>query len=185
MRRREREGIVPAEEGAPTKYPQLVGPLAPLALSARATAQTQGTTPLRAPWPSRGLGRLECQVAATSGGRTRHVPLDGARGGPWEEFARSETAFLCGRHRLGEGPVRHLVSRYGRRARDVAAYLERDPALARPALAGEPDLLAEFAYQHDHEMALFPADHLLRRTRLGLFHPEAQQARQPARGAPG
>ena len=36
----------------------------------------------------------------------------------------------------------------------------------------EPDLLAEFAYQRDHEMALTPADFLLRRTRLGLFRPD-------------
>jgi glycerol-3-phosphate dehydrogenase len=54
----------------------------------------------------------------------------------------------------------------------VAAYLARDPALARPVVAGEPDLWAEFAYQRDHEMALYQADHLLRRTRLGLFRPE-------------
>jgi glycerol-3-phosphate dehydrogenase len=107
--------------------------------------------------------------------RTRHFPLDGRPEGPWQEFARSETAFLRERHGLGEESARHLADRYGTRARDVAAYLEADPALARPVVTGEPDLLAEFAYQRDHEMALFPADHLLRRTRLGLFHPELPQ----------
>ena len=59
-----------------------------------------------------------------------------------------------------------------RRASEVAAYLERDPALAKPVVAGEPELRAEFAYQQEHEMALYPQDHLLRRTRLGLFRPE-------------
>jgi glycerol-3-phosphate dehydrogenase len=104
--------------------------------------------------------------------RTRHFPLDGTPEVPWEVYARTETAFLRQRHGLEEESARHLVSRYGQRARDVAAYLEGDPALARPVVAGEPDLRAEFAYQRNHEMALFPADYLLRRTRLGLFHPE-------------
>src|SRR5207237_175863 len=62
--------------------------------------------------------------------------------------------------------------RYGTHCRDVAEYVERDPELARPVVAGEPELQAEFAYQRDHEMARYPADHLLRRTRLGLFRPE-------------
>ena len=34
-----------------------------------------------------------------------------------------------------------------------------------------------FLYQREHEMALFPEDFLLRRTRIGLFHPE--RLRQP------
>jgi glycerol-3-phosphate dehydrogenase len=38
-------------------------------------------------------------------------------------------------------------------------------------VAGEPDLQVEFVYQRDREMALCPEDLLLRRTRLGLFHP--------------
>jgi glycerol-3-phosphate dehydrogenase len=111
--------------------------------------------------------------------RTRHFPLDGTPEAPWEDFARSETAFLCQRYGLEEEPAGHLVDRYGRRARDVAAYMERDPALAGPVVEGEPDLRAELAYQRDHEMALFPADHLLRRTRLGLFHPELLRSPLP------
>jgi glycerol-3-phosphate dehydrogenase len=62
------------------------------------------------------------------------------------------------------------VRRYGRRWEEVARLLT--PALARPVVAGEPDLLVELAYQRDHEMAVLPEDFLLRRTRLGLFHPE-------------
>ena len=54
----------------------------------------------------------------------------------------------------------------------MAEYLGRDPALRGRVVEGEPDLLAEFAYQRDHEMAMTPADCLLRRTRLGLFRPE-------------
>jgi glycerol-3-phosphate dehydrogenase len=54
----------------------------------------------------------------------------------------------------------------------VTDYLRRDPELGRRVVEGEPDILAEFAYQRDHEMALIPDDFLLRRTHLGLYHPE-------------
>jgi glycerol-3-phosphate dehydrogenase len=104
--------------------------------------------------------------------RTRELPLDGTPRQPWEPFLAGETAALSGRHGLSREAAQHLVRRYGRRARDVAAYLEQSPAGAEPVVAGEPDLRAEFAYQRDHEMAVCPEDHLLRRTRLGLFHGE-------------
>jgi glycerol-3-phosphate dehydrogenase len=108
--------------------------------------------------------------------RTRHLHLDGTPDGPWPEFLAGATAVLRSRHNLDEAAARHLVSRYGRRAADVAAYLKRDPKLAEPVTAGEPDLRVEFAYQKDHEMAVAPGDFLLRRTRLGLFHPELLQS---------
>ena len=104
--------------------------------------------------------------------RTRDFRLDGAPAGPWQEFAAGATAELLRHHGLSADVAHHLLDRYGRRAFAVAAYLAREPALARPVAAGEPDLLAEFAFQRDHEMALAPADFLLRRTRLGLFRPE-------------
>jgi glycerol-3-phosphate dehydrogenase len=103
--------------------------------------------------------------------RTRRFRLDAVPDIPWEQFALTEVAYIRKRHGLAEEAAWHLVRRYGRHCRDVAAYLECDPDLARPVVAGEPELQAEFAYQRDHEMALYPADHLLRRTRLGLFRP--------------
>jgi glycerol-3-phosphate dehydrogenase len=104
--------------------------------------------------------------------RTRDFPLDGTPDVAWERFAPAEAAFLLKRHGLSEEAAWQLVRRYGKRGRDVATYVERDPQLARPVVAGEPELLAELAYQRDHEMALDPADSLLRRTRLGLFRPQ-------------
>jgi glycerol-3-phosphate dehydrogenase len=104
-------------------------------------------------------------------GKTRRFRLDGAPQDPWDVFVQTETASLCRRHSLSERSARHLVQRYGRRAPEVAAYLDQDPALGKPVVEGEPDLQVEFPYQRDHEMATYPADHLLRRTRLGLFHP--------------
>jgi len=104
--------------------------------------------------------------------RTRSFRLDGAPQEPWEQFAPATTAALTSRCHLPEETARHLVERYGRRAVEVADYLYCNPALGQRVVPGEPDVLAEFAYQRDHEMALTPADFLLRRTRLGLFHPE-------------
>jgi glycerol-3-phosphate dehydrogenase len=104
--------------------------------------------------------------------RTRDLRLDGAADRPWERFEPAAVAALQKRHALGVEAARHLVRRYGRRAPDVAAELDRDPALARPVVPFEPDLLVEFAYQRAEEMAVMPADFLLRRTRLGLFRPD-------------
>ncbi len=103
--------------------------------------------------------------------RTRLQSLDGSPPGPWSRF-RDETISDLTRGGLPEPSALHLVHRYGRHAADVAEYVQREPALARPIHPEEPDLCAELVYQRDNEMALFPADFLLRRTRIGLFHPE-------------
>jgi glycerol-3-phosphate dehydrogenase len=104
--------------------------------------------------------------------RTRVFRLDGAPEQAWDRFEKTAIASLRLQHRLDDASSRHLVERYGRRAVEVADYVIRHPTLGRAVVNGEPDLLAEFAYQRDHEMALTAADFLLRRTRLGLFHPE-------------
>jgi glycerol-3-phosphate dehydrogenase len=103
--------------------------------------------------------------------RTRNFPLDGTPPEPWDPFAAAAVRRLREAYRLDARAARHLVNRYGRHAEVVAAYAGRDAALAGTVVSGEPDLLAELAYQRDHEMALRPADFLLRRTRLGLFRP--------------
>jgi glycerol-3-phosphate dehydrogenase len=102
--------------------------------------------------------------------RTRNLLLDGAPEGDWQRFAASEMARLR-RIGLDEASARHLVDRYGTRAAEVAAYVEREAKLGRPVVEGEPDLLAELAHARDGEMACLPGDFLLRRTRLGLFRP--------------
>jgi glycerol-3-phosphate dehydrogenase len=103
--------------------------------------------------------------------------LDGAPHESWQQFAGTTVTALCQQHSLTPETARHLVHRYGRRARDVAGYLTT-PEARQPVLAGEPDMYGEFAYQREHEMAIYPADHLLRRTRLGLF---AGRAKLPER----
>ena len=104
--------------------------------------------------------------------RTRDFRLDGAPCESWERFEPAATIRIQRRHKLREEEARHLVRRYGWRADDAAAYLQRDPTLRGRVVPEEPDLLAEFAYQREHEMALTPVDFLLRRTRLGLFRPD-------------
>jgi glycerol-3-phosphate dehydrogenase len=104
--------------------------------------------------------------------RTRNCRLDGAPDEPWEPFAKGARRRLVTACRLDEVAAQHLLDRYGRRAEDVAHFIGRDPQLRRRVVAEEPDLLAEFVYQREYEMAIRPEDYLLRRTRLGLFHPQ-------------
>ena len=62
-----------------------------------------------------------------------------------------------------------LVHRYGTDVRVVVGYLVA-AAAREPIVAGEPELRGELDYQREHEMAIYSADHMLRRWRLGLYH---------------
>lgn len=104
--------------------------------------------------------------------RTRDCPLEGAPAEPWADFVRGAVQTLTTQYDVGADAARHLAWRYGVRVFNVAGYLEDDPELARPIVAGEPDLAVELPYQRDHEMALTAADHFLRRMRLGMYCPE-------------
>jgi glycerol-3-phosphate dehydrogenase len=70
---------------------------------------------------------------------------------------------------VGEESVSQLAFRYGHAARAVLDLAWKDPKLARPIVAGRPDLLAEVAIAARHEQARCVADVLLRRTRLGIL----------------
>jgi glycerol-3-phosphate dehydrogenase len=104
--------------------------------------------------------------------RTHCFPLDGAPRERWNVFVKQTRELLQAEYGLDEAPADHLIGRYGRRAVEVAGYVAASPELGRPLVHGEPDLRAEWLYQCDHEMAVTPSDYLLRRTRLGLYHPE-------------
>ena len=62
-----------------------------------------------------------------------------------------------------------LAFRYGHYARHVLTLCEQQPELARPIVAGQPDLLGEVVVAARKEQARSVADVLLRRTRLGLL----------------
>jgi glycerol-3-phosphate dehydrogenase len=123
-------------------------------------------------------GRARC--------RTYGLRLDGAPPGDWADYAARETRRLADAG-LAPGAAAHLVGRYGTRAVEAAAYVRADRDGLRPVAAGEPDLRGEWAYQRAAEMALTPADHLLRRSRLGLVRPDvlAAYADAPHAGAAG
>ena len=61
-----------------------------------------------------------------------------------------------------------LALRYGHAARNVLRLAGERPELARPIVAGQPDMLAEAAIAARLEQAGSVGDVLLRRTRLGL-----------------
>lgn len=106
--------------------------------------------------------------------RTRNFPLEGTPSEPWNEYAAKTEKNLMADFGLTDKAAEHLVNRYGKHATDVAALLQRHPDGSQPIAPGEPDLKIEILYQREHEMAIFPADHLLRRTRLGLFRSDAR-----------
>jgi glycerol-3-phosphate dehydrogenase len=73
-----------------------------------------------------------------------------------------------------------LAARYGFAAEQVLATAAEDPALARPIVDGQPDLLAEAPFSAQREQALSVGDVLLRRTRLGLLAaPELRRPESP------
>jgi glycerol-3-phosphate dehydrogenase len=98
--------------------------------------------------------------------RTRHLLLAGAPAEPWPDFVARAVPEL--QVKLPSEAARHLVERYGVDAFAVLPYVSGTQRIH----ADEPDLCGELAYQREHEMAMCPADHLLRRSRIGLFHPE-------------
>ena len=68
---------------------------------------------------------------------------------------------------LPDGCRELLAFRYGHAARNVLGVAGERPELARPIVAGQPDLLAEAVVAARLEQARSVADVLLRRTRLG------------------
>jgi glycerol-3-phosphate dehydrogenase len=105
--------------------------------------------------------------------RTRQFHLDGALPSESPEMVLSEIEELQRSYKvLDDGSARHLVMRYGRQACEVAKCVSQDVKGSERIISCEPDLRGELSYHRDHEMAIDPADFGLRRTRLGLFHPE-------------
>jgi glycerol-3-phosphate dehydrogenase len=102
--------------------------------------------------------------------RTANLRLDGTPAEGWESFVATEIAQLSAAG-FDQELAAHLVNRYGRRASEVAAIIH-DRGEIQPVVVGEPDVTGEWEYQRRQEMAMTPADHLLRRSRLGMWHPE-------------
>jgi len=107
--------------------------------------------------------------------RTANLLLDGAPAEPWSVFEQRETEAISKTYSWELSTAAHLVNRYGTNARRVAEVIRErheDQLLA----VDESDLIGEWAYQRGEEMAMTPADHLLRRSRIGLWRPELLSA---------
>ncbi len=107
--------------------------------------------------------------------RTRTFPLDGTPRGDWTRFRDDQVESLLRWFGVTAASARHLVDRYGTRVEDIKTMGRDQRELWQPVLPGEPDLRVEFLFQREWEMAMRPEDYLLRRTRLGLFHPHLLQ----------
>ena len=70
---------------------------------------------------------------------------------------------------LSEAAKAALAARYGFGAHEVLALIADEPELARPIVAGLPDVMAEVVIAARREQARSVGDVLLRRTRLGLL----------------
>jgi glycerol-3-phosphate dehydrogenase len=100
--------------------------------------------------------------------RTHRVPLASAPREPWPQFKAKTVAELVRNLNISAASAERLAHRYGADTEKVAPYLTSSAA-REPIVAGEPELRGELDYQRDHEMALRPEDHYLRRLRLGLY----------------
>jgi glycerol-3-phosphate dehydrogenase len=101
-------------------------------------------------------------------------PLPGGLSGSADEILKKiEPLNGCG---LTMEQIRHLARRYGSRAQDVIALIQRDGNLKQPLVPGMPDIWAQAVYSTLSEMAVHPEDILMRRTQIGVKDPiEAAQ----------
>jgi glycerol-3-phosphate dehydrogenase len=101
--------------------------------------------------------------------RTAQLCLHSAPATAWSDYAIHESAEIAIEFGYSQALSAHLVNRYGRHARSVATTI-RERNGCQPVVAGEPDVVGEWEYQRREEMALTRADHLLRRSRIGMWH---------------
>jgi glycerol-3-phosphate dehydrogenase len=105
--------------------------------------------------------------------RTGELPLPGARvddpdRGGFRGFAKRLRAEVA--PPLDDGLVRHLLQRYGVRARELIAALRREPAAARPLVPELPYRRLEVTRAADAEMAVTLDDVLRRRVPVSFRH---------------
>jgi glycerol-3-phosphate dehydrogenase len=67
---------------------------------------------------------------------------------------------------ISDPVARHLVKAYGSESAGVVNLIERDRALGRPILEGQPAVWAEVVHSVEREMAMRLSDVLIRRTHL-------------------
>src|SRR5262245_26102381 len=90
----------------------------------------------------------------------KHSPVRaiGAPAQPWEFFRDDESAKLRQQYGLDAELARHLVNRYGTRARWLVSEFGDSTESRAQIRPEDPDVPAEFAFQRAHEMAMLPID---------------------------
>ena len=96
---------------------------------------------------------------------TRHRPLPGCI---WPDDQRIRTASDRYQTCISADSLDYLFSIYGARAIDVLALTDEAPDLARPLMAGHPNIHAEVVFAVRHEMAHTLLDITRRRTILAM-----------------
>ncbi len=108
--------------------------------------------------------------------RTRSLPLEGTPAEPWAAFFVARLETLPRLYPLAVDTTAHLLHRYGSRVNEVLAMIEQKPGGFERVHPEEPDLMGEAAYQRAEEMAIYPEDVLLRRSRIGMWRPALLRA---------
>jgi glycerol-3-phosphate dehydrogenase len=107
-------------------------------------------------------------------GKTRHcrtqtLPLEGTPSEPWHLFAAKTLTRIERQYPQAVVSASHLLYRYGDRVDDVLRAIATTPDGFARLHADEPDLVGEQSWQRAEEMAIYPGDFLLRRTRIGMW----------------
>jgi glycerol-3-phosphate dehydrogenase len=104
--------------------------------------------------------------------QTRALPLMGSPREPCRLFVKEMTKAILKRYPIAADSAAHLLRRYGAQVEEVLERIGHvENGFAR-VHAEEPDLIGEQRWQRDEEMAIFPEDYLLRRSRIGMWRPE-------------
>jgi glycerol-3-phosphate dehydrogenase len=103
--------------------------------------------------------------------RTRALPLIGSPRQPWHIFVKEITHSILKDYPIAADSAFHLLHRYGAQVEAVLKKIRHAKDGFARIHAEEPDLVGEQSWQRDEEMAIFPEDFFLRRSRIGMWRP--------------
>ena len=109
--------------------------------------------------------------------RTTALPLVGAPPIAWAIFLKEKTTSIVQCFPIEIDSATHLVERYGDQVEAVIEKMRHTKNGFARVHAEEPDLIGEQSWQRDEEMAIFPEDYFLRRSRIGMWRPTESLAR--------
>jgi glycerol-3-phosphate dehydrogenase len=101
--------------------------------------------------------------------RTRRMPLIGSPPLPWNIFVKEMTHSILQDYPIAADSAVHLLHRYGAQVEAVLEKIRQAKDGFARVHAQEPDLIGEQSWQRDEEMAIFPEDFFLRRSRIGIW----------------